>query len=1118
MADKKYEILTLREDTAGQTGHWQQTQTAPYGNEDNESIVESNSAKTTEPTSIPSPFARMELARTAFDIAAEVMSKQGKSWSDVPRRYQKIVSDCLDVAEIFFNFPLYKEYFRIIKWSKQQDLVAMKNTELGKSMAKFMVSDEESYHFDRMDAIYLLDYIGKNRINKTGLNIVGATSPITLFFSVDNDLSYVSETINFNQDKPFDGSFNPLEKRDLGFIKYMHLLRKQYNADPNVKGSSFAKDFKEVNNYITAACNFVTDANAISGNYSYDNVEAGNADYVRVLEFPIGCQSIKKPEQSDFEIASDTELARNYRPLILPVESANGFDKCRYINDSYLWGDKNLAPVMNTTAWKQRVLPAANVQYPYLTLGDFFTDKIVKMPYELNSDYYFDGNLTQGSTTDSSYLLPFKPLLFELFSVKEIQEKTEFTVKGSVVEVTLKLPIRNYTGKATNSFVKYVKKYQTNANTATNVGEIVNAKFGLGVFPLVRTKDIQVAHYRIAMYDKEGNAKVKFYDSTSNKSVGIEQPRKHRDTSAVCSIETYVVEKQNFDRIAVTINGETGYVFPLFKEGEGAQAFKFAVDLGTTNTHIAYNVTNMQDTSAFEMKVPQMVKLHKDYKQDRGDIAAAFVDCFMPDSIGVGGKYKFPIRSAFAEDQRIDYRDNQYTLADGNIPFRYEEIGAIPYLNIKTDEELKWTAEPQRLALFIRNIVYMLHNKVLMENGQLSKTEIIWFYPASMSTGLRNNMADAWDKAYKDFFDADYDPSSPKMEAMSESIAPYCYFKEKDGAVGIVATIDVGGGTTDVYVSDGKDENGYLSSFRFASNSIFGDGYNNNISNNGFVRKYHQIFADALRGESELSGALNTIYQKGKSTDLISFFFSLASTGKPGLDFMNMLKEDQRYKYVFVYFYSAILYNVANSMKAKGIAMPHTVAFSGNGSKTLQVLSSRNDVLTDFVKRIFEKVYGQTYPSTIKFVLKYNNENPKEATSLGGLAATAQQTAAKPQDLILLGTDTKKFVGEEQFDNISDKVKDDIISSVEEFISFVSSLNKDNYFGEQFLMDVNVLPQIEEFCHQNLKEYLDLGLDKITKLLSSDPTRTTKINESLFFYPLVGMLNNLAQELYGMEN
>lgn len=1123
-ANKKYELFTLREDTVGQSGHWNSTNTSPYSGV-NASIQESNTSTKAEPTSIPSPFARMELARTAFAIAAKTMN-EGKKWNDIPARYKKIVSDCLDVAEIFFNYELFKQYVRIIKWDPKNDLNDMSKTEFGKTIAKFMESDKVSYHFDRVGCIYFLDYIGDNRPNKTGLNIIGATSPITMFFSIDNDLSYVSQKINFNQDKPFDDEFNPLENRDTEFIKYMNLIRKQYDSNSDVINSKgkFAIDFKELNDYIDVACNFVNDASGINGSYNFKNIDAGNNDFVKVLEFPLGCQSVQSPTQSDFEIASSTELAQKYLPLVLPTQSSNGYDKCRYINDSYLWGTNNKAPFSDKETWTKRTLPSSSVKHPYLTVNDFFTDSIIKMPYELNSDNYFNGNLTNNSDVKNSYLLPLKPLIFEFFTVDEIMKMTGMTANGSVVVATLNIPIRNYTGKATNSFIRYEKKYQINSNIELNIGCTKEAKFGFGIFPLERTRDVNVSDYRIALFDSVGNTSLEFFYSVSKDSIGNRVSRKHREYSKnSCGVETYVVEKKFFDRVAVSTCGEIGYIIPKFKNREGNRIFKFAVDFGTTNTHIAYRIENIQDTREFNMNSPQMVKLHKSYEKDR-DIQSAFIDCFVPDSIGgPNDRYKFPMRSAFAEDKNIDYNKIQYTLADGNIPFRYEEIGTIPYLDIKTEEELKWTAQPERLSLYIRNIAYMLRNKVIMESGQLNKTEIIWFYPASMSAGQRNNLSDTWGKAYNDFFDPNYSnqPDS-RVSSMSESVAPYCYFREKEGAVGTVTTIDIGGGTTDVYISEGDDLNGYVASFRFASNAVFGDGYNNSIGNNGFVQKYYPIFREQLsklcNNNNDLTSALNTIYEKGKSTDVISFFFSLASTENPGLNLINKLKEDLRYKYVFVFFYTAILYHIATSMKAKGIGMPNTVAFSGNGSKTLQILSNNNAVLCDFVKRIFESIYGKKYPNNVKFLLKYNNSNPKEATSLGGLTANMKQISAKPKGLVLLGSDESTFVSEETFDSISDKTKDEIIKSVEKFIHFVSDMNKDNFFGENFNIDVAIIKKVENVCNQNLKEYLDLGIDKIKKLLDSDPTRTNNINESLFFYPIVGMLNNLVQELYNMDN
>ena len=48
-------------------------------------------------TSIPTPFARLDLIRTAFKQVTNIGKAEGIT------TYHKLVSDCLDVAEIFFN-------------------------------------------------------------------------------------------------------------------------------------------------------------------------------------------------------------------------------------------------------------------------------------------------------------------------------------------------------------------------------------------------------------------------------------------------------------------------------------------------------------------------------------------------------------------------------------------------------------------------------------------------------------------------------------------------------------------------------------------------------------------------------------------------------------------------------------------------------------------------------------------------------------------------------------------------------------------------------------------------------------------------------------------------------
>ena len=100
-----------------------------------------------------------------------------------------------------------------------------------------MISDSITYNFGALKNIYLLNYVQ----GPDELNIIGATSPATLFFSSANDLSYIND-IFFGEDRPFDKSYQPLYKRDPEFIKYFFALR---SSIPN-----FAKWFPEIDDYL----------------------------------------------------------------------------------------------------------------------------------------------------------------------------------------------------------------------------------------------------------------------------------------------------------------------------------------------------------------------------------------------------------------------------------------------------------------------------------------------------------------------------------------------------------------------------------------------------------------------------------------------------------------------------------------------------------------------------------------------------------------------------------------------------------------------------------------------------------------------------------------------------
>ena len=94
-------------------------------------------------------------------------------------------------------------------------------------------------------------------------------------------------------------------------------------------------------------------------------------------------------------------------------------------------------------------------------------------------------------------------------------------------------------------------------------------------------------------------------------------------------------------------------------------------------------------------------------------------------------------------------------------------------------------------------------------------------------------------------------------------------------------------------------------------------------------------------------------------------------------------------------------------MKSKGYKMPQTLAFSGNGSRTLFALSDDDKSIACFASKIFEKVYGEQYSSSsLKVVF---DKNPKLATCKGGIIPkeSIEFDTIDEMKTSLLGTDAE---------------------------------------------------------------------------------------------------------------
>ena len=269
-----------------------------------------------------------------------------------------------------------------------------------------------------------------------------------------------------------------------------------------------------------------------------------------------------------------------------------------------------------------------------------------------------------------------------------------------------------------------------------------------------------------------------------------------------------------------------------------------------------------------------------------------------------------------------------------------------------------------------------------------------------------------------------------------------------------------------------------------------------------------------------LKSVLKSLLEKKVSTDIIAFFFSLAGNKETRnvIDFNKMLADDKRGKYVVILFYTAILYHIASIMKAKGFSMPRHITFSGNGSKILSILSTNNSTLERFTKIIFEKIYGEKYSDDGLSIIR--PDNSKESTCKGGVILNPFQSQDYSQinemKTILLGSDQETFAApKSSYDDIDNNMIGGVVDNTKQFIDFAFNLDKDFSFFNEFDVDKSILPDVKKLCTRDVKTYLENGISLKKQMLQQDGADNI-IEETLFFYPLVGILNAVVREIYNL--
>ena len=1137
--------------------------TRQYSRDEIDSITDSSAGLTDNPrTAIPSPFAQMDLVKNAFLRLSYNVNLRGN------QQDEKLVSQALDIAQLFFNINELRDKVRIIEWNRSVNLEQLKTSPehrlLGETLDMYLRQDSEAYNFNLMNK---LSFIAYNN------HVLGCTSPASLFMASPDATAGVFD-IPIEQGINLFDQWRPLYKREPKFVKYIYAL---FTAFPILKQRLEAVNKYLITNFLILNLDLQReilqeignpqsineDETEKARNYldtNYETTEEG----MEVLGVPL-FQSrtedvMANIAKSDFVINPTHKFDENEKlPLVLQNNlNAPVTDPFKYI--TYDWDDSiKIRPEDYAVSPDKRVLPATTHQYPWLTDDDFLQPSLIRLDFPIDKDCFFDGNLkiSNGDNDIKHYLLPLKPLFFKYFDTRDLwgtiagkqrmEIQTSRIGQSRIVKVILRIPVQKH-GKYITLSRTYVesKDGQLLFAPETGQGSFVTLSFAIAIFPFVRTEGYN--QYKVQVVDRAlgqfENYKIKleFYKDGFNKRIDDSQLQKCRERSLKSQKmvgSNYYSVNTDFDYTKVVVENEVGAKFgegiicPKWEnEVQGADAYTFAVDFGTTNTHIE---VMKGDGSPEPLKIDPQQRSRLVATLYNGENLLYDVIIkqeFAPKVIATD--YGFPQRTVLSECERVDAAnvDEIIALGDANIPFIYEKE-SIGYGN-RIIPNLKWSSDisnSKRISCYLTEIALLMRSKVLLEQGNLKETRLVWFYPLSMETGKISQLRQIWAKTFQNVFGIPVREGINLIE-MPESVAPYYYYKNSSqfkGAASTVASIDIGGGSSDIVVYQRENESkipNVVTSFRFAANTLFGDAFSEvpQGNHNPMLIKYVDYFRMLFNNDEdlygELLGILDDIVDKKKSEDINAFLFSIesnkATKGNDVFSYNLRLNQDSMRKIIFVYFYVTLVYYVANLMKFKGLDMPRCIMFSGTGSKVLKIVGSSRE-LNNLTQIVIERIYGQEYTGDGFSIVIEENE-PKQITCRGALLQVKSEMGCKAiNDINSKMDDFKEPLKSNysmiskpvlQYKDVTDaNVVNEIIQKVREYNEFFIQLCEDIHVSDRFLVSGESWSMFKENVNKDLEHHFIQGWNFVNKN-QTVVNETDPVPDALFFYPIIGSIRN----------
>lgn len=868
----------------GKTGGWSDKTKYFEEKEIDSDIFTSNVKSRENPrVAVPSPFARFKIVQDAFESVSNAAHK-------AEDRDLMLVSQVLDVFELLFENGLQKN---------KDNILSIQPVKIYDITNQLMDYGQD----DRNNGIYLFgrtleDYANREKFGLAENPMLFAicsvdkplavTSPTSVFLPTPNYKDPEWSNILINGFRPIFSERRNLISRNEEFVLYLYAWYKSL-VETNEGEPDALKSFGTYLNTQRELADRdlkskILNATSLS---QYSPITTSDRLKVEIWKTPLYSISESK-EGSLIEDKSDLILnpsVGDQRPLILTTN--NVYSDMVYTSGQTMWDRKNPGfnysdPDLKATPIKERKTLPNGQAYPYgfIYEHDFLSDTLIQLPYKLNSDKFFDGNI-EGLLSDEIGLIPpIKEEYFNFFTADDLRENLSIKVSHETpddiekVEVMLKLPTtkgRDIVFKKTYFVAESLKTAIEDVYSADSNATGLIARCGVAVNALPFNRAFADKNYYAFQLLVESIGLDGYTINLNACTYDIKEGEDGHDITKTFSryvrrtefdipvITTYSLDGDNFDYLKLTFSGKDNskqacaLLIPKHDiasyKPEPGNNLEICFDFGTSNTFVA--VRDTRSDAFMDFKLPTdsgwMVSTIPNNPSNADDLTIkSFIAYgkqeFLPK---IEDRLPFPIPTVLAAPKAQDdapifapEKDEDETKGNpfltGSIPFLYgsEDYGSKTnriISNLKWAYRKKGNKEQFYTDSFINELLFLAQVFAMSKNADLKHCEIYWTYPLSMDKKMIATLQTLWIKGFNRFFlgDTDADEEDSKhVSSFPESMAPMLFYtsdeKYKISTKETTISVDIGGGTCDLVIIPSSLSKLKLASFGFGAECIFG--------------------------------------------------------------------------------------------------------------------------------------------------------------------------------------------------------------------------------------------------------------------------------------------------------